>query len=125
VTSVETLRDEADRAIRAAPFGVARAEAMARQIALTEALCRLRQDRPAEALPLLERSLALGEAAPQEPRVQAQARFRVAQALWALHRDDARARRLALAAATFIALPKPQWDYLHDIDAALAKHPPR
>jgi hypothetical protein len=42
VAFVETLRDEADRAVAAAPFGSARADAIAWQIRLTVALCRMR-----------------------------------------------------------------------------------
>ena len=58
-------------------------------------LAHLAADRPAEALPPLERALRLREAREPDPNMVAETRFALARALWSAGSDRARARHLA------------------------------
>jgi tetratricopeptide (TPR) repeat protein/predicted Ser/Thr protein kinase len=79
--------------------------------------------RATEALPLLERAEALCQANPSEPNHSALVAWELARALWALHRDESRARELALSARKVLAaLPKRYGDEVRKIDRELARH---
>jgi tetratricopeptide (TPR) repeat protein len=79
--------------------------------------------RASEARPLFEKALSLQERGTVEPWQLAQTRFKLARALWASHRDPARARRLAEAArATLAAQPEMDPDALKEVEAALVQH---
>ena len=60
-------------------------------------------DRPREALPLLERALAVQEAAKADPIEVAETQATLAQALWKTDGDRVRARKLALGAQAAFA----------------------
>ncbi|WP_257461836.1 tetratricopeptide repeat protein [Archangium lipolyticum] len=87
-----------------------------------EALMKL--GRPAEALAPLERALALRETHAVPPVELAETRFALARALWASHKDTARAKQLARVAHG--ALEQPGTEHLRaDIQAWLDTHAPR
>jgi tetratricopeptide (TPR) repeat protein/predicted Ser/Thr protein kinase len=72
-------------------------EALQAEAAAAFGRAYLQASRPADAVPFLEKAIAGDEAT--EGRYVAEARFALARALTALHRDPARARKLALDAA--------------------------
>ncbi|QRN97346.1 serine/threonine protein kinase [Archangium violaceum] len=87
-----------------------------------EALMKL--GRTAEALAPLERALSLRTTHAVPPVELAETRFALARALWASHRDTARARQLALVAQS--ALEQPGGEHLRaEIQDWLASHAPR
>jgi serine/threonine protein kinase/tetratricopeptide (TPR) repeat protein len=85
-------------------------------------LAQLRAGRPRDALPPLERALALNEAAPgADPQERAEIRWALARALRAVGRDPARARALAdAAAAGYRGLGNDWKDRVREIERWLA-----
>lgn len=77
----------------------------------------LRAQKPADAVPLLERALALREGTPAHPLSQARTRFLLARALWDSGVDVARAKMLLVTArADFGAAGPPGTAGLRELD---------
>ncbi|MCY1013941.1 tetratricopeptide repeat protein [Nannocystis pusilla] len=79
--------------------------------------------RAAEAVPELERALAIREAAQVQPEELAEARFAVARALWDANGDRTRARALAEQAATTYPTAPGTEDARASVGKWLASHP--
>ena len=104
-------------------FGTDYADSLDDLLGIGESLVAL--DRPRDALPTIERALHLAESGEPSAWGIAEARFALAEALWASGGDRARARSLAAQARAGMAAEHNELaqDQLAEIDAWIAQHP--